>query len=50
MTKYYIDGKTVTKEEMEKQEKINIDVMNIENLEEWLKNASKLKFIISVEG
>lgn len=50
MTKYYINGKKATKEEAEKQEKINNDVMNIEDLEEWLKNASKCEFIISIEA
>ena len=46
--KYYINGQEVTKEEAEKQDKINQEIMKIEDIGEWLKEAHKCNFIVTI--
>lgn len=48
-TRYYINGSQVTKEEAEKQKQINDSVMQIEDLNEWLKAASSINFIVELK-
>lgn len=48
--RYFIDGKEVTKEEAEKQEKRNDEIIRAEytsNLE-WLQKMSEIKFIAKI--
>lgn len=48
MTKYYINGKQVTNEEAEKQDKINKEIMEIKDNEEWLRAMQKAEFIVKI--
>ena len=46
--KYYINDKEVSKEEAEKQLKINNEIMKIDDPEEWLKAAKDINFIFKM--
>jgi len=50
MTKYYINGKQVTNEEAENQDKTNKEIMEIKDNEEWLRAMQNAEFIVKIRA
>lgn len=46
--RYYINGKEVSKEDAEKQQKLNNKIMSEENSVKWLEKMKDVKFIVKV--
>ena len=46
--RYYINGKEVSKEDAEKQQKLNDEIMSEENSAKWLEKMKDAKFIVKV--
>lgn len=46
--RYYINGKEVSKEDAEKQQKLNGEIMSEENSVKWLEKMKDAKFIVEV--
>lgn len=46
--KYYINGEEVTREQAQEQKKLNDEIMNTENLEEWLEAMKQARFIVEI--
>lgn len=44
MSKYYVGGKKVTRKQFEEQCRINDEINQIDDNEEWLKAAARVKF------
>lgn len=47
--KYYINGKKVTQEQAQEQEKTNEKIMQIDDLEKWLDAMKDANFIVKIK-
>lgn len=50
MARYFINGQEVTKEQAEEQQKINDELMKIEDVTEWLEAMKQARFIVRIGG
>ena len=48
MARYFINGQEVTKEQAEEQQKINDELMKIEDITKWLEAMKQAEFIVRI--
>lgn len=50
MARFFINGQEVTREQAEKQQKINDELMKIEDITKWLEAMKQARFIVRIGG
>lgn len=48
MARYFINGQEVTKEQAEEQQRINDELMKIEDITKWLEAMKQAEFIVRI--